>query len=111
MTGQARIQTTEQPAWAIAYDVTCDVTDAYQEAIDPINENGEICVAFFNHEAEEVDPSNPYEKCWFENFPKLTGICIEDGHGPSYVERANAIRLLGADVIERAEAAAKGVGQ
>ena len=107
MTNQARIQTTETSAWAIAYDMAMDITDAYHEVDEHANEAGETCVAFFNYEAEEVDPSDPYEKCWFENFPKLTGVCFGDGYGPSYVDRANAIFLLGADVIEREEAAAK----
>lgn len=103
MTRQDKIQTAQEPRWAMLADRAEDITDAYREVTDPQNIWGETCVAFFDYEAEEVEPSNPYEKCWFENFPKLTGIVINDRHGPSYVGRDIAIRMLGADVVERIE--------
>lgn len=107
MTRHERIQTTEVPAWAIRPDLIADMTDAYNEVTDPENEWGEECLAVFRYEPEEVEPRDPYMRAWFEDFPHLTGIIINDSHGPSYVERENAIRMLGRDVIERVEEANK----
>ena len=107
MTRHERIQTTEPPAWAVAYDVKTDITEAYQEATDPDGLWDETCTAFFNWETEEVEPSNPYEKTWFEKSPKLTGILINDRHGPSYVPRENTIRMIGLERVEGEEENAK----
>lgn len=106
MTCMTRVQTTEAPRWATVYDRVSDATDAYHEISDPTGEHGETCTAFFDYEPQEVEPSNPFEKCWFEDFPKLTGICINDRHGPSYVDRENAIQMLGLETVERIEGAA-----
>lgn len=109
MTSRERIQTTEVPAWAICHDLIADMTDAYNEVTDPQNEWGEECLAVFRYEPEEVEPRDPYAATWYEDFPKLAGIIINDSHGPSYVERENAIQMIGLDVIKRVEAAAEGM--
>jgi len=85
-------------------DATIDITDAWQEATDPENEFGQECTAVFSVEPSERRslPSFAYDDPP-DVIATLTGLVVDDGHGPQFHDRAQAVEQLGADAVSRIE--------
>jgi hypothetical protein len=83
--------TSQEPAWTDA-DRIIDITDIWQEVMDPENERGEVCMAYL-HRDRPGDESERFE---------LRGISISDGT-PIYWNREKTLFVLGYDEVCRAE--------
>lgn len=81
-----------RPDWTTA-DRVIDITDIWQEMMDPANERGEVCTAYLHRDR----PGDELER--FE----LRGIGIEDGGATAWMDREKALYTLGSASVWRAE--------
>jgi len=86
-----------------ASDSSCDISDAWREQSDPKNENGENCIAYFDHGNGYAFDSAHNDVPWIS--ATLCGISVDDGHGAWFCARERALHLLGTEAVERIEAA------
>ena len=73
---------TTKPQWAEVYRRDVDLTDVWQEEMDPRNEFGEICTAFFTANR-------------FEDNLRLEGVSVEGADTTLYYDRDWLNRAFG----------------
>ena len=89
------IRKTEAAFIVPVYDSKCDITDAWNEVLDPSSEFNTTVTAYFAHTVNTCG----------ETIVDLIGIATDDGHGAQYSTYAQACDQMGADTVHRIESA------
>jgi len=90
-------------------DVTRNISDYWQEATDPENERGEYVEALFSVSYEEgsvrldLGHGRFRETGYTVDVHHLIGATVEDSDDIRFIDRAECLRLLGADIVRRIE--------
>jgi hypothetical protein len=91
-----------RPIWAAYYDRVTDLSDAHGECCDPQNEVGALVTGFFT--ARLIDAMDDQMRAGFNTGFDLDGIAVETLDGTTYHDRAEVLRMWGADAVWRVEA-------
>lgn len=73
--------------------MTADITDAWQEVMDPQNERGELVTAHFAVTDQPVDEINPWAREKYRPWRDLIGATVDDGIATRYLTRFDLTRL------------------
>ena len=90
-----------RPAWALYHDRMTDLSDVWVEEMDPQNETGAICTGFYT--ANAIPALDEQMRADFVTGFDLQGIAVETTEGTTYHDRAEILRMWGADTVWRVE--------
>ena len=92
---------TPRPAWAVYFDRMTDLSDVHIECCDPENETGALVTGFYT--ANQIPALDEQMRADFVTGFDLQGIAVETQDGTTYHDRAEVLRMWGADVVWRVE--------